>query len=214
MSPEALTPTVTTFRPTALRPAVGTVAGAEQARAAGYAAGYAAGARAAAEAGEQQQRRLAEEHVRSQATRDAVVGQALGLLERAVAAADRRSAPAVAAARHELHRCAVELAEAVLGRELAADGVPAVLDRVLALPTDLGPCTVRLHPADLARVRAVLEAGTHALPAGVALAADAGLAPGDVVAEHATGHLDATIRGALDRARAVLAESDDDGSRQ
>jgi flagellar assembly protein FliH len=73
--------------------------------------------------------------------------------------------------------------------------------------------TVRLHPRDLAVLRAVLASDATAgdvlagLPdlTGVELVADAGLAPGDAVGEFPEGYLDGRVVAALDRARAALA---------
>ncbi|MDT0165143.1 FliH/SctL family protein [Actinotalea sp. AC32] len=204
-------PDVTTFRPAAL-PASSAAgeAAAERARAAGYAAGWAAGSRAAADAAERRRRELEEQHAHAEAARDAAVQQALALLEQAVSAAARRTVPTVDAVRRSVHEAALDLAEAVLDRELrpGPDSARALLDRVLATPADLGVHTVRLHPADLAAVRALLDAGRHALPAGVTLVGDSTVRPGGAVSEHATGFLDAQVDTALDRARRALLEDE------
>lgn len=211
MSPEAK---VSMFRP-ALLPtstagsAAPTTAGVDaRARAAGYAAGWTAGARAAAEAGAEQQRRLAEQHDRAEAERDAALDDALGLLERAVVAASSRTVPVLEEARRSVYAAALDLASAILQRELVPGpgSADALLDRALALPVDVGVHTVRLHPRDVAAVEALLTAGTRTLPPGVALVGDPRLAVGDAVSEHPTGLLDARIGTALDRARQVLLE--------
>lgn len=204
-------PEVTTFRPAALpTTSAGAEAATERARAAGYAAGWAAGSRAAADAAERQRREIAEQHARAEAARDAAVRQALVLLEQAVTAAARRTVPTVDAARRSVHEAALDLAEAVLDRELRPGpaGARALLDRVLATPADLGVHTVRLNPADLAAVRAVLDAGAAALPDGVALVGDSTVRPGGAVSEHATGFLDAQVDTALARARRALLEDE------
>jgi flagellar assembly protein FliH len=202
MSPDA---TVATFRPAAL---LATSAGEvdTRARAAGYAAGWAAGARAAAEAAAEQEARRAQQHAQAQAQRDAAVADAVDALERTVLAAAARTAPVVDQVRRGVYEAALELAAAVLQRELTPgpDSARALLERVLAIPADLGVHTVRLNPADLAQVRALVSA--PALPAGVELVADPSLAPGDTVSVHPTGYLDGQVRAALDRARRVLLE--------
>ncbi len=108
--------------------------------------------------------------------------------------------------RRTLVQAAVELAEAVLGRELA-DGsasARAALDRALSAGADLGVHTVRLSPADHA---ALLGEGVEA-PAGVAMVADPRLRPGDAISEHPAGYLDAQVSTALDRARRALLGED------
>lgn len=199
-----------TFVPAELRSAAGPGPVEERARTAGYAAGYAAGARAAAQAAAQAQRELAAQHTAAQARRDAAVAEALAVLERAVMASWQRTAPAVADARTSIYDAALEIAAAVLQRELTPGpaSARALLDRALADAADLGVHTVRLHPADLAHVQAVLADGGAALPPGVALVGDPRLAPGDAVSEHPAGYLDARVGAALERARAVLLGDD------
>ena len=207
MSPDAV---ISAFRPAALptTPSAPASATDARARAAGYAAGWAAGARAAAEAGEQQRRRLAEEHLRAQAQRDAAVVDALTVLERAVGAAAARTAPVVLEVRRSVYQAALDLAASVLQRELTPgpDADAALLERALQLPVDVGVQTVRLNPRDLAEVQALLASGDAQLPAGVTLVADPLLGVGDAISEHAAGLLDAQISTALERARAALLE--------
>lgn len=199
----------TSFRPAFLPVAsAATVETAERARSAGFAAGFAAGARAAAEEAAALRTRLAAEHLAAEGARQDAVGSALEVLERAVGAAAGRTAPVLEDARRALHEAALALAEAVLQRELTPGpaGARALLDRALALPVDLGVHAIRLHPADLVHVQAVLASGERTLPDGVALVADPRLRPGDAVSEHPTGYLDAQVSTALDRARRALLE--------
>ncbi|MCL3860858.1 FliH/SctL family protein [Actinotalea sp. K2] len=208
MSPEQA---VTAFRPSALAGSGQRPAGVdERARAAGYAAGWAAGTRAAADAAVAHQQRLADDHLRREAVRDAAIDDALAVLGRAAQAVAAREAPVVTDARATLHAAALDLAAAVLQHELTPGPASAVsiLDRALALPAELGVHTVRVSPADLAHVRTLLEATSRRLPAGLQVVADQGLRPGDVVSEHATGQLDGQIASALDRARRALLEDD------
>lgn len=212
MSPETATAAIRAFRPAELdmsstRPVDG------RARAAGYAAGWTAGARAAADAGAQQQQGLAEQARQAQLERDSALADALAVLERAVAAASARSAPAVAQARWAVHEAALELAAAVLQRELAAGpgSAKALLERALSLPVEVGVHTVRLNPGDLAQVTALLAAGSVQLPAGVELVGDPRLTAGDAVSVHPTGYLDGRIGSALARARQALLEDQIEG---
>ncbi|WP_254631389.1 FliH/SctL family protein, partial [Cellulomonas sp. GbtcB1] len=141
---------------------------------------------------------------------------ALAVLARSARAAADRSAPVLASAEHALHAAALDLAAAVLGAELsdAPTSAAAALARVRALDPAREVHTVRLHPRDLAVVRAALAGEAPAggdvlagLPdlTGVELVADPALAPGDAVGEFPDGHLDARLGAALDRARAALA---------
>jgi flagellar assembly protein FliH len=176
----------------------------ERARAAGFAAGYAAGARHVAEEAREQAARadalLAEQQAALTAG-NAGLAAALTAAARALAA---RQAPVLAQAEQRLHAAAVELAEAILGVELS-DGptsARAALTRALSVehPAEV---SVRMHPRDVA---ALDDLGEQA-PTGVHILADPSLAPGDAVAEHTEGALDARIDTALARARAVLAEA-------
>ncbi|MDO8106121.1 FliH/SctL family protein [Isoptericola sp. b441] len=178
----------------------------EQERAAGYAAGWAAGARVAAEQGEQVRARLTAEHQAAEQRRDDEVRAAVQRLSLAARAADDRVIPVVTDARRVLAHAALELAEAVLGRELS-DGptsARAALDRALSAEPSLGVQAVRLAPADHA---ALLAAGV-ALPEDVTLVADPRVAAGDAVSELADGFLDAQVATALDRARRALLGED------
>lgn len=177
--------------------------------AAGYAAGWAAGSRAAAAEAEALRAGLVAEHVAAEQARDAEVARSVAALAAAARGADARALPVVDGLRGALVAAAVALAEAVLGRELADGGsVATALARVLAAPADLGSQTVRLNPADHGEITALLAAGSVELPAGVTVAADPRLGPGDAVSEHPTGYLDAQLATALDRARRALAEAD------
>jgi len=173
----------------------------EDARASGFAAGYAAGARRAALEADAQTVRVARAAAADAETAARRVSDALEALARAAAAVRAVAAPVLVDATLALHAGSIELAEAVLGVELA-DGersAVAALARVRAAEPGPGPVTVRLHPRDLD----TLLAGDADL-ADLRFEADPALAPGDAVAEHAEGHVDARIGAALERARAAL----------
>jgi flagellar assembly protein FliH len=103
---------------------------------------------------------------------------------------------------------ALELAEAILGYEIAQGGntARAALQRALSSRTPGGSTgvenvtAVRLHPADIAALKAngVVDAP------GVELTADPTLNPGDAVAEYPDGWIDARIGTAVARARHAL----------
>lgn len=176
--------------------------------AAGYASGYAAGAREAARAAELESERMRAEHAAAEAQRAADHRAALDTLAAAARAAAQRALPVLSEAEQTLMSAAVELAEAVLGRELAdaETSARAALGRVLAAAPGAGLHTIRLHPTDLATLRALDAAGDPALT-GVELVADPVLSPGDAIGEFPEGVLDARIGAALERARAELGEA-------
>ena len=173
----------------------------EAARAQGYAAGWAEGRRGS----------IARAHVeRDQAVR------ALEERSRRVLAAQQSSADALAAAvraseaaaqalQAELADSAVDLAlqiaEAVLGRELqlAADPAADALRRALrTVPADVA-VVVRLHPDDL---EALDRSVVHDRPA--TYRPDPSLLRGDAVVETESSVVDAGIAAALARVREVL----------
>lgn len=172
-----------------------------QAHAAGWAGGYAAGARRAAQDAAEQERRVRAEHEHAAQVRASEHAQALAALDAATRAVQARETPVLADALRTVHAAALELAVALLGVELSDASVAAraALARALGVPDLPDDLVVRLHPRDLAAL-----AGAPDLPAGVTLVPDPALAPGDAVAEHADGHLDARLTAAVARARAAL----------
>jgi flagellar assembly protein FliH len=100
----------------------------------------------------------------------------------------------------------LQIAEAVLDRELAAVDDPAAeaLRRALvAVPADVA-VTVRLHPADLATLDEAGAAGEALRGRSVGYVADGTLSRGDAVVETETGVVDAGLSSALVRVREVL----------
>ncbi|CAM5789279.1 FliH/SctL family protein [Cellulomonas persica] len=180
------------------------------ARAEGFAAGYAAGARRAAVDAAATAERVAAEAAAAAVQQREAAQRALTVLASAAQAVRALTAPVLAESTATVHAAALELAEAVLGVELADDETSArsILARVLASEPGPGPVTVRLHPADAATL---LRDG--AVPEGLQLEADPALQRGDALAHHADGHVDARIRSALDRARDELARVADPSSR-
>jgi len=201
MSPEAR---VNNFKPAAITPQR-TEAG-DPARTAGFAAGWAAGARAAADAATTERARLQAEHEAREGLRDAAVSQALGALGHAMDQWNHRALPVVDEARRTLYAAALDLAAAVLQREIEPGSRSArtLLDRALALPVEATPTVLRLNPDDLLHVNLLIEAGQAEVPAGLRLVPDARLGHGDAITEHEDGALDSRISTALARAREVL----------
>lgn len=174
----------------------------------GYAAGWAAGSRAAARTAALEQMRAAEEEVARVKRRAASVHAAVALLMTAAEAARARAVPVVEDCRQTLATAAVELAEAMLGAELATGETSAVaaVQRALAVDDDVDVVRIRLHPDDVDLLLSGLTDGAAAMgiPDGVTLVADHTLARGDAVSELTEGYLDARLSTALDRARRAL----------
>lgn len=175
------------------------------AHARGHAAGYTEGLRAAAvEVAAQAEFARAE-----QLAALAAIDQQLATRVAALAVASRAVSsivfPVLAEAETMLIVAAVDIAEAVLGTELASsgfDGARHALDRVLNDLENIEHAdlhTVRMHPADLADIET-----NDRLATGITFVADAALARGDAIAEFPDGLLDARIGTAFNRVKSVL----------
>jgi flagellar assembly protein FliH len=173
----------------------------ERARIRGHAAGYAEGLRVA-EAG------AAADAARARVEREALREDAVTALTAAVDAlgtATRRfaasSAPVLAAADDALRAAAIELAESIIGIELAngETSARAAIARALSSAAEETITTVRLSPVDLAVI------GAHGITVPeVRLVADPTLSPGDAVVELEDGRLEARVASSLARARAEI----------
>ncbi|MGY3318364.1 FliH/SctL family protein [Arthrobacter sp. TE12232] len=172
----------------------------------GHAAGYAAGVRAAAK----EQRRWRDRMAAEQAASLAAGQQDLDRAVRALAVARNdfahRNVQALQDAEEILARTALELAEAILGYELAEGTrtARAALARALSGSDTATVLAIRLHPADID----VLTREGQELPAGLPLVPDPSLDRGDAKVEYQQGWFDAGLRSSLERARtALLGES-------
>ena len=174
----------------------------EQARVRGHAAGYADGAaRARVEAAEAQQRaRAAEAEAAQQA--QVRVNEVLASLNAAVDALHARTLPVLEALEHQVAAAAVELAEALLQRELRAgeDSARSALSRALNPATPAPVHTIRMNPRDLAALPEELGSQVQA-----ALVPDPSLDRAEAVAEYPNGYLDARLSTAVNRIKAALA---------
>lgn len=174
----------------------------EQARASGHAAGYAAGA-AAARADANVAREIADQVAARELEAGALkVRRALTVLNAASAALDARTVPVLESVERQLAGAAVEIAEALIGRELSSseDSARAALQRAMNPNVPAPVHTVRMNPADLSALPEDVRAGTAAT-----LVSDASLQPGDAVAEYPSGILDARLSTAVARFKAALA---------
>ncbi|QCR43384.1 hypothetical protein C1N91_07330 [Curtobacterium sp. SGAir0471] len=178
----------------------------------GHAAGYAAGLRAAqAETAALHARLEAEHEVRLAALRAETVRR-VQVLDAATSAMLSQVAPVLRDAEESLVDAALDLAEAVVGHVIRSGrqddatgdgleahhtpGAEATVRRALASLDATVPVTVRLSPADAARVADLALA--------VPVVADPTLHDGDVVVDLPDGLLDARLGTALDRARTAL----------
>ncbi|MCF3138913.1 hypothetical protein LRQ04_06545 [Paenarthrobacter sp. AR 02] len=173
----------------------------------GHAAGYAAGMQAAAAEHRELQQRLRAEHQEMLDAGRSSLARSAQVLQAAAQAAQQRQEVTLDEMQDVLAASAVELAEAILGYELAhgADTARAALNRALGAGGSTGVehvTAVRLHPHDIAALQA---SGVDDI-AGVELKSDATLRPGDAIGEYPNGWIDAQIGTALDRARRALLE--------
>ncbi|MCT9868461.1 hypothetical protein [Paenarthrobacter aurescens] len=180
----------------------------------GHAAGYAAGMQAAAAGQRDLQERLRAEHGDMLDAGRSALARSLQLLQAAASAAQQRQEVALEEVQDVLARSAIELAEAILGYELAQgeNTARAALARALTplggggaggaggSTGSTGVTSVRLHPGDIA---ALAASGVTEIT-GVELKADATLNPGDAVGEYPNGWIDARISTALERAKLAL----------
>jgi flagellar assembly protein FliH len=173
----------------------------EQAQARGHAAGYTDGLRAARTEIDGRIARLDAEHAAMMQQARDKTDRTVALVTAAARALNERSLPLLSDANAALAAAAVELAEAILGYELA-DGprsARAALARALEVPDPREVRAVRLHPDDLALLDNDIRAAV-----GVELRPDSTLRRGDAVTEFPDGYLDARISTALARAQAAL----------
>ncbi|MFC7861648.1 flagellar assembly protein FliH [Arthrobacter koreensis] len=174
---------------------------AERGRAQGHAAGYAAGLHAAAAETARLRQELKTRLDAETAALRARADHALALLNAAEQSVAQQTVPVIAEVQDALAAAALELAEALLGRELANGETSsrAALDRALSGVDVRLVQQVRMHPEDLAVL------GDDVLnQAGVVFVADSALKRGDAVTEFPDGFLDATLSTALSRARTAL----------
>jgi flagellar assembly protein FliH len=171
------------------------------AQAQGYATGWAQGFRVAREqsvaGAEAEQRHRDQERARFQAEQN----QAVVALHQAVERLDTAYRDATAAITGQAVDLALQVAQAILDREIDRSDDPGAdaLRRALALLPTGSPVVVRLHPEDRARLDTAAFDGDT-----VRLVDDPTLARGDAVAEADDVVVDATVAAALDRVRQVL----------
>lgn len=169
----------------------------------GHAAGYAAGRKQV----ERELEALRESIEREGTTRarQGSIEVQLALDALAVSAAEfrRRELPVLLAVESAIASAAIELAEAIIGRELSAkeDAARAAVERALGEAGSAGSA-IRLNPEDIA----VIAAGGRLEP-GIDLVPDPSLERGDAIVDVASGTIDARIASSIARAKAALEEA-------
>ncbi|HLF40376.1 MAG TPA: FliH/SctL family protein [Acidimicrobiia bacterium] len=129
---------------------------------------------------------------------------ALSLAARAL---HERQALELAGLERDITAAAFELAEAVVGRELALAASPGLeaVARALRLAPPGEAAVVRLHPADAAEVNRAVEPGGAVDPSrNLTVVADERVEPGGCVVEAGDCRVDAQISPALARVRDAL----------
>ncbi len=178
----------------------------------GHSIGYTFGMRAAAAEAKIRRAEMDAAHAAAMARQQAELEHAVGLLAAARTALNAVVLPVVTEAQDVLLAGSVDLAEAILGHELANGPTAArsALTRALAQQASAGTYAVRMNPADLAELNELNDNTTlRENPLGqdgLRFVPDAALARGDAIAEFEHGYLDARIAAALARAKDALAE--------
>lgn len=182
------------------------------AEAVGYARGWAQGLAEARRTSADELATARAEQARHAAERSDSLAAALAALAAAAAQVEAVAAPACAQIEDTVLGLAVELAQALLGRELRQPDVagPAALARVLALAPEGEPVSVRLHPTDHAQLSgadgaALLAAVRGAAGREITLTSDASVLPGDALARCGAASLDARLSAGVARLQEHLA---------
>lgn len=175
----------------------------ERARVRGHAAGYAAGLRAAEAEATVLVERAREERDALRSDASIALESALSALEAAAIRVSDAAALVLADSDAALAAAAIELAESILGRELADDEFSArvAMTRAFSEITPDEVLDIRLSPVD----HAVLAAnGIES--SMLRLVADPSLDRGDAIVDLPAGRVDARITSALQRAREEIGQ--------
>ncbi|MEX2290991.1 MAG: FliH/SctL family protein [Mycobacteriales bacterium] len=175
----------------------------EQGHAEGHRAGYAAGLAVATAEAHVAAEHAAQQAADAQARQQAQLVEAVALLAGAAEAFRQREAVSLAEIEHQVVDLALDVARAVLDRELSISENPGrdALVRALVLAPEDCAATAKLHPDDAAVLGEV-----NSLAAGrrVVVVADRSIERGGCVVEAAGRQVDAQIGPALARVAAVL----------
>jgi flagellar assembly protein FliH len=179
----------------------------EAARTAGYAEGWAQGQREAALAAQAARDQATAAEQAYDARRAAELARSVNALGRAAQGLENSLLPTLEQLQELILSHALELAEAIIGRELtdSQDRGTDAMRRAISAAPEQGEITVRLHPDDYRNIMgSALDAeySYHGRP--VHLRSDPGLRPGDAIAETGSTTVDASIATAIERAREAL----------
>jgi flagellar assembly protein FliH len=177
-----------------------------QARSRGHLLGYAAGLREAEAEFSRRSADLERQAVEDAARRAADAAAASVIIAQAAMALRTAVVPVLDEARAGLLSAALELAQAIVGRELTepTTALAAAIERAFSDTAADLVIDVHLNPLD-----ADLAASLALVPDGVSIVSDAVVERGDAIATLPDGFIDAGIRSAVERARACLAEGAD-----
>lgn len=183
-------------------PALPGGAGDERASIRGHAAGYAAGRKQVEKELEAMKSDIADDATRRIEQHRREVSLALDALARSAAEFRSREVPVLESVDAAITAAAIELAEAIVGHELAAvrGAARAAVDRAVG-EAGTTATSIRLNPDDIA----IIVGETLGHP-DLELVADPTLARGDAIAVTGDGSIDARISSALARAKAALVE--------
>jgi flagellar assembly protein FliH len=135
------------------------------------------------------------------------LGAAARVLAEAASDLRHRQALELTGLEDALARAAVDLASAIIGRELEISASPGAdaLARALALVPAGSTATARLHPADAARLGEGSQGdGFGGLPGALTIIPDPAVEPGGCILEVGDSRIDAQLGSALDRVRSAL----------
>lgn len=175
----------------------------ERARLRGYADGHAEGFRAGSAVAAVAHEQALAERVARDAEDARTLERAVAVLHAAARSLSDRERSLTAPTRTQVLERAVELAEIILAGELAdaEASASASIRRAVSAVESEQVRELRLNPDDL---RTLERLG--ALPTGFILTGDETLSRGDAVATLESGHIDARVGAALERARRAVTE--------
>lgn len=171
-----------------------------EARERGFAEGRADGYREGYLAGHQE---ALSEAARNEAARDQAADRALAALAAAAADVLADRGRAIEGIEQLLVDAALELATAIVGRELQVADAPGrdALARALRLADGMQPAIARLHPSDVDTLGAVDEIAPGR---EITVVSDPAVEPGGCIVEVGNGRIDAQLGTALERISEVL----------
>jgi flagellar assembly protein FliH len=168
----------------------------------GHAAGYAAGRRQAEQELQELRSSIAAEAQAARVSATAELTRAMNALESATAQLRAQELPVLESVDGAIARAAFELAEAIIGHELAdGEGSARTAVRRATESSPAAATRIRFNPRDIALM------APHQFAPGLVLVGDETIEPGGAVVEVDNGSIDARVMSALARAKAALVEA-------